>query len=383
MISFSRFYDMDHKIMAKILLVDDNPTNIQVLQYALSSEQHELYQSKNGIIALEMAKQIHPDLILLDVIMPGLDGFEVCRKLKMDITTADIIVIFVSSRHEEIDKLNGLELGAADYITKPFSIDELVARVRVHLQLREKQVLLQEHRLQDQEYFRRINDIKVDVINQIKHDLKQPITSILTNTYVIQKHFSSGNTALELCLHRIELATNEILQMVDNLLEVVKLETGRAITKQPVQVWQFITDIVALFEPVAAAKSIALHCDLSAISANESVEFDRIQMRRVIENLIGNAIKFNVANGSVNLHVWLTEVNMMIEVSDTGRGIPSADLDKIFQRFYRVSDESDYAEGTGLGLYIVKSIVEQHGGTISVESKPREGSRFSITIPNM
>lgn len=369
-------------IMATLLIVDDHPMNVRLLVTLLGDgEHHELHVATNGRTALEIARRVLPDLILLDVMMPDMDGFEVCRQLKASPETADIVVIFVTALDEPISRLTGLEIGGADYITKPYAQEEVLARVNVHLALREKQLQLERLRRQDQEYFARIEAIRKDLLDQMQHDVKGPLANIKAAAYVVSRLCDSPDPRLAVNLKRITGAVDEIVRMMDKVLQVATLETGRAAHKQRVEVLPIIHHILTLFGASAEEKGITLTTDLDTLPLQSTISVDPDQIISVLSNLISNALKFTRPGGDVSLRVMLDDRALRLEVADTGCGISADHLEKIFQRLYRVPTDTDEVEGTGLGLYIVKSIVEQHGGSIWVKSEPGVGSTFYIDLP--
>jgi two-component system, sensor histidine kinase and response regulator len=365
--------------MFTLLLVDDNPVDLHALSLALRNEQYNLYSAHNGLEALELAQQINPDLILLDVRMPGLNGFEVCKKLKASETMKDIPIIFLSASDEEGNRLQGFDVGAEDYIPKPFCLEEVSARVRVHLALRSKQEELKRLREQDQHYFARINAIREGILDQMRHDLKSPLSSIKASTYLIKQLAPTQPSRIEVYTERIDHAVDQTYHLMERLLEIVKLETGRSTRRELVEIQSFIQKITDIFKPLAEAKEIRLLTHLH-VKAGVTACFDPEQMHSVISNLLCNALKYTATAGEVTLQVSVEDQVLRFEVADTGRGIPEQYLNKIFDRLYRVPEDEDCVAGTGLGLYIVKSIVEQHGGTIWVQSEVHKGSTFVVSI---
>jgi two-component system, sensor histidine kinase and response regulator len=366
--------------MFTLLLVDDNPLILRALSLALRHEQYLLYSAQNGIEALELAQQIKPDLILLDVKMPSLDGFEVCKKLKTSGTTRDTPIIFLTALDEEDNRLHGFKVGGADYITKPFCSEEVSARVRVHLALRSKQEELKHLREQDQHYFAQINALREEVLDQMRHDLKNPLSSIKASTYLIKQLTQTQPSRIAVYTERIDHAVDQTYHLMERLLEIVKLETGRSTRRELVEIEPFIQKIADIFKPLAEAREIRLLTHLH-LKAGLAGSFDPEQMHSVISNLLCNALKYTAATGKVSLQVSMVGQDLRFEVSDTGRGIAEQYLNKIFDRLYRVPEDEDCVTGTGLGLYIVKSVVEQHGGFVTVESKVGSGSTFAVSLP--
>jgi two-component system sensor histidine kinase/response regulator len=366
--------------MFKILIADDNSIDLQILTLTLQNEAYQLFSAQNGKDALRLAQQVKPDLILLDVKMPGIGGFEVCQKLKASKATMNISIIFLSALDEQVNKLQGLNIGGEDYITKPFSPEEVSARVRVHLALCAKRKELEQLREQDQQYFARINAIRDGILEQMEHDVKSPLASIKVSTHLINRHTRDQDSRIEGYTERINQAVDETLHVMEHLLEIAKLETGRSTRMKPVAIESFIQRVIIAYQALAEIKDIQFLIHFET-HPGAMAYFDPDQMQRVISNLLSNALKYTATKGTVSLTVRLENQTLHLAVSDTGRGISEGDIPKIFDRLYRVPLDDEQIEGTGLGLYIVKSIVEQHGGVIEVQSQVHKGSTFVVSIP--
>lgn len=367
--------------MATLLIVDDQQLNIQTLVAGLSSTNFTIYSTTRATQTLMMAEELQPDLILLDVMMPELNGFEVCKRLKTSPTTADIPVIFVTALYEQVDKLRGLEVGGEDYITKPYAVDEVAARIRVHLALREKRLEVEKLRRQDLAYFERLNQIRDEILDQMKHDLKSPLSSIKISLHLITRLCGSADPSVIRHISRADAAVNEISHVIETLVEIAKLETGRSTQFRYVEILPLVQQAVQLFETSAEAKNITLKLHQENLKLKQTVYVDPDQIASVLRNLIGNAIKYTEAGGHVTVTSQFESNVLQLEVTDTGHGIAQENLGRIFQRMYRIPSEQDIVEGTGLGLYIVKSIVDSHGGEIRVASEVGRGSTFTVLFP--
>jgi len=368
--------------MFTVLIVDDNPINLKTLILTLQNDGYQLHSAQSGKDALALIPQINPDIMLLDVRMPIMSGFEVCKKLKESEATANIPIIFLSALDEDVNKVQGLSIGGNDYITKPFSPEEVSARIHVHLMLHAKQKELESLRRQDQQYFEQINAIRDGILDQMRHDVKSPLASIKASAYLIkQRTRDYADAHITEYVERINCAVDETLQMLEHLLELAKLETGRSTHAQLIKLDPFIKNVVFAYRTLAETKGIQF---LTAFQIQPDINayFDPDQIQSVIGNLLSNAIKYTAPNGKISLKVYLANGAIHIEVADTGRGIPKDSLPKIFDRLYRVPMDGEQVEGTGLGLYIVKTIIEQHGGTIQVQSELHKGSTFLVAIPH-
>lgn len=367
--------------MSVVLIVDDNQINLKTLQIGLSQYDYEIHEASNGEDALKLAQSIRPDIIVLDVMMPKMNGFEVCRRLKQNSSTDDIPVIFVTALEEIVDKLRGFDVGGDDYITKPFVIEEVNARLKVHIALREQRRLVEQRRQDDLDYFVGISELKNELIYQLKHDVKNPIASILLSIHLLQRQFGADEQIREYTA-RMKASTNEIMRLVENLLEIAKLETGRSIQHfSSVDLHAFLNGICKLFYTQSETSDIAFHTDFDGVLGGYQAYFDPNQMTSALSNLLANAFKYTLAGGAVRFIVTVSAQEILFQIADTGCGIAQDELPFVFQRFYRATQMKDKVEGTGLGLYIVKSIVEQHHGRVWIDSEIGMGSKVSVSIP--
>ncbi len=374
--------------LGNILVVDDQPANLRLLSDMLNNQGYEVRAAIDGPMALMTAQAESPELILLDVNMPQMDGYEVCSRLKADPATAAIPVIFISGLGETMDKVKAFHVGGVDYITKPIQVEEVMARVESQLTLYRQRRTLEEQRreiecLRDQDrlYFEKLSEIKDQFLRMASHDLKNPIGAIMG--YVdIMLHFNQkvDEAKREEYLHHIRGAAEQMHRLVMDLLDLAKIETGLALVPEPTLLNGFLRQNVSMFEVPAQQKQIQLSLDLSP--EDVTLQMDPARMGQVLSNLISNAIKYTPEGGSVAVSAERQNGYVVIRVRDNGLGIPEKDLPHLFERFYRVKDKAHLAsEGTGLGLSIVKALVEQHNGQIQVESRSGEGSVFSVALP--
>lgn len=363
-----------------ILVVDDVPDNLDLLFILLNSEGYSVEVARNGEGAIKIAQEALPDIILLDVMMPGIDGFETCRRLKADPTTREIPVIFMTALTETHHKVQGFDVGAVDFITKPIQNREVFARVHTHLTLyRQRTEILRMHE-QDQRYFQKLMQIKDDVLRTTSHDLKSPLGNIMISAYLLEEHLRPDDEQGLRLLQSIQTGADRMLGLITDVLDIAAIETGMAIKKQDVSLCAFLQNSLDAFEPQAQSKSIRLKLDCA--DAELIAPFDPRQMERVVQNLLSNAIKYTPDEGEVRLAGSREDGNVLIKIIDNGFGIPPDDVPHLFDKFYRVKDDKHQTqEGTGLGLSIVKSIIEQHGGEIDIESALGEGSTFTIKLP--
>lgn len=364
---------------ADILIVDDMPANLQLLVSNLTIHGYHVRAAADGPLALMAARADKPDLILLDVMMPHMNGFEVCEILKQDSSLKDVPVIFISAADDVESKVRGFEVGGADYISKPFQFAEVLARIQTHLTLYRQRIQLEEDHQQDLQYFEMITRLKDELMSEASHDLKNPLHIIKLLTELLRPLVSEDEKG-ERYLNAIDKQVSMMQQLLNDVLDLLKLETGRALVYDRVNLSEFVADILEDFEFPARAKQIQL--DFTPLSQKIDVTIDRRRIRQVLHNLLSNALKYTPDQGQVRVNMHQSQKDVTIEVEDTGLGIPDHDLPHIFEKFYRVQNSDHTAvEGTGLGLAIAKSIVEQHGGQIGVESYEKQGSKFHVVLP--
>jgi signal transduction histidine kinase len=382
-----------------ILVVDDEPYNIDLLE-DIFSDDYEVFSANSGIDALEIAARRKPDLILLDVMMPGIDGYEVCRRLKAKPVTQDSLVIFITGMGSVADETRGLEMGAVDYVTKPINPASVKARVDNQIKFRQAQEQLfelaaREHERQIDAELKRSAEIersakaelqqKDDFLSHVSHELRSPLTSIYSFSTIIADGLAGETTAeqngyLEIILKNVD----QLQSMIEDLLQVTEAKSGKVkLELQCVSVGEAIVYSLDTLRSAAAAKKIALSFKPCAQLAPAYA--DPMRLRQVLIVLIDNAIKFTPIGGRITVSAgpWERDPQLLLlEVSDTGCGIDPAIGERIFEHLYQAS-ASDRAgrRGLGLGLHIAKDLVTRQAGEIWVSSEPGLGSRFFFTVP--
>lgn len=362
-----------------ILVVDDEPLNLKLLARILGSSGFAVYLLTDSYRAVEVARQLQPDLILLDINMPGWDGFTVCRALKADADLGSIPVIFLSIRSQIDDILKAFDAGGVDYITKPFQIKEVIARVETHLGLSARQAETERLRAAERAYFEQINQLKDDLLSTASHDIKSPISAILTSVYALRHSGQLDVRRLE-DLDRIERETRKIHTLVTDLLDFARTEAVVTSSKEPVSLNDFLrqqTDDCAF---AADSKCIAL--TLTLPDEPLIIPIFPGRLGQAIHNLLSNAIKYTPEGGQVAVTLSRHEDGALVRIRDNGIGIPPEDLPRIFERFYRVQQPQHLREkGSGLGMAIVQSVVNQHNGSIHIDSEPGSGTTITLYLP--
>jgi len=361
---------MDNSRTTSLLIVDDNPQNLQVLGKILQETGYKVSIAMNGVQALDYVQKKLPDLILLDMMMPEMDGLETCEHLKKDASTRDIPVIFITALVDTENIVNGLEAGAVDYITKPFNETELLARVKTHLALKKAQQDLKE-----------ANATKDTFFSIIAHDLKNPFGALITLSDVLVKDydFLDDEKRKEL-IQIISDSSDNIYKLLENLLNWSRMQTG-GIEWRPenIDLHKLADDNVSLLKTAAENKNITLASDFDTDTA---VFADVEMITMVFRNLITNAVKFTPKGGEIRITSKTLGNLEEIAISDTGVGISEDDIKKLFRVDEKHSTRGTEREkGTGLGLILCKEFIEKNGGEIRVESEPGKGSTFKFTLP--
>ncbi|MBF0132622.1 MAG: hybrid sensor histidine kinase/response regulator [Magnetococcales bacterium] len=354
--------------LPRILVVDDDTTNLRIMIKLLSSE-YRVIVAKNGPEALKRARSNPPpDLILLDIMMPGMDGFAVCRQLKKEKNSAAIPIIIITGMDQPDDETRGLEMGAVDFIRKPFHADAVIARIRIHLEL-----LKQRERLVE------LNRLKDKFLGMAAHDLRNPLNAICGLSDMLL-NLKLTEDERHRFITTILNVGDQMLTLVDDLLDVSVIESGAfEIHRHPGSLEELLPSRIELFRFAAEKKSIHFNVYLSEPCM---VQLDEGRMSQVADNLISNAIKFSHAGTQVTIRTGHDETKTWFQVEDQGPGLSDVDQARLFGTFQKLSARPTGQEkSTGLGLAIVKKIVDAHHGEITVKSVVGEGSVFTVSIP--
>lgn len=359
-----------------ILVVDDQPVNLKVIASVLGKE-YALSIANSGHNAIKILENNTPDLILLDVMMPEMDGFEVCQLIKANERTKHIPVIFLTAKTDIDDVVKGFQCGAVDYIAKPFSSTEVKARVQNHLNLK--------HALDDlkiaNDRLNELNATKDKFFSIIAHDLRTPFTSIVALSEMLVLFIKEKNyEGIEEYAALIEQSSNHAMDLLSNLLAWARSQTGRIEFKpEKLNLCGLLNETAQMFDQIAMPKNITIVRDYTE---NIEVFADKQMIGTVLRNLISNAIKFTRPGGEISLLAKPEPDQMMVTVSDTGIGISEERLKKLFRIEY---NESTYGtaneKGTGLGLILCKEFIEKHDGRIWAESEAGKGSEFCFSLP--
>jgi len=361
---------------AKILIVDDNLSNLQVLGNFLKEEEYLIAVAKDGFKAIELSLKIIPDLILLDIMMPKMDGYEVIRKLKSDERTSNIPVIFITAKVETNDIVKGFNLGCVDYILKPFKKEELLARVKTHVTLVKSQNKIKNQALE----LKQLVNVRDKMYSIIAHDLNSPLASIKMTLRAFQDGlFDSNMDKFNELINLLIKSTDETQVLLDNLLQWTKSQSGLIIPRMVENnLSLIIQEVLLLFEVPLANKKIELKTDLLIV---EKLSFDGDMIKTVLRNLISNAIKFTPENGSIYIYVENFEKEIKINIKDTGVGISDEQAEKIFSdKEHFSSYGTNNEKGSGLGLILCQDFMKLNNGLIEFNSTKDSGSTFSMSF---
>jgi signal transduction histidine kinase len=363
----------------KILVVDDKPENTFSLESMLGADNCEIISASNGNEALRIAYTESLSLILLDVQMPGMDGFEVAKILKENNKTKDVPIIFVTAINKDISfVVKALRGGAVDYLYKPLDIEFTRAKVAAFLRLYETQAELNRKNAE----LEKINSEKNYYLGVAAHDLRGPLGHIkMFSEYLIDELNVKIDDDQKEYLSIINKSSAFLLRLVDNLLDISKIEAGELkLNHQEIDFSEFMREQVSLANPHAQRKNIVF--DFKPYHGVLSLECDPMHISQVVNNILTNAVKFSAQGTTVTITNELDGESAVVHITDQGQGIPADELPTIFNAFQKTSVKSTEGEkSTGLGLAIVKKIVEAHGGRIWADSEVGKGTTFSFSLP--
>ncbi len=360
-----------------VLIVDDVPENIEVISSILYQQGVDIAIAQSGRNALDRVAHRTPDLILLDINMPEMDGFEVCHALKHNPETEEIPIIFLTARDQPADIVKGFEVGAVDYITKPFRTPELIARVFTHLELKRSRDII---KAQNKE-LEALNAAKDKFFSLIAHDLRNPFFQLLSFSELLKDNIRSYPLEkIETYAQRMHTASQRGYNLLENLLQWARSQTGRIRFKSGhICLKEHIVESLEVLESFAKDKQITLSVEIP----EDLMGFaDEDMLKTIIRNLVSNAIKFTEQGGAVTISAKITGKWVGITVSDTGVGIKEEALNTLFRLDTNCSTQGTAQEkGTGLGLILCKEFVEKQGGKLWAASEVGKGCRFTFTLP--
>ena len=363
----------------KVLIVDDDRLNARILTSILKGESYEIKEVGSGEAALECYPQFKPDVVLLDVVMPGINGYETCRTLKQTYGEKCAPIIFITAKSESDDVVEGLAAGGVDYLPKPFRAKEAVARIRTHLQNQ----LLNEQQRRLVEQLNNSNAAKNRLMGMVAHDLRNPLASIRGLADFLRDGTVGVPTPDQKDLiDNIYLASQSMLDLINELLDTAVIEAGELrIDVQPASLVDLLEKSVYFNNINAVKKGTKIILDLE--QCPPALPMDAKKIRQVIDNLLSNAIKFSPPGSTISVWAELQPGRCAVAVRDQGLGIPENERDRLFQDFGRTSVRPTAGEQSiGLGLAICRKIIEAHGGSITAENQPGGGCIFQFALPH-
>lgn len=359
----------------RILVVDDTPDNLFLIQAILEEEGYNIDVVDNGKDALAKIQQESPDLVLLDVMMPEMDGFEVTRLIRQNENLPFIPILLITA-YDQPSVARGLDMGADDFIRKPVEFEELLARVRSLLRLK--------HSVDERDLIARQRE---DFVSRLTHDLRTPLVAAdRMMSLLLQGALGDLLPEVSEAIATMVRSNNNLLDMVNTLLDVYRYEAGRkTLNLIPVDVRHLMTEVVQSLMPIAVDKGLALQTNLEADSSPLELVGDRLELHRVFTNLLGNAIKFT-DQGTVTVELSQQTLSnngqaaewVQVQVADTGPGIAPEYQPSLFEPFRHGNHKRS---GSGLGLHLTSQIVKAHHGSIKLKSEVGQGSTFIVQLP--
>ncbi len=361
----------------KILIVDDVMSNVLLLKILLTNEKFQVCTANCGNACIEQARNEHPDLILLDVMMPDISGFDTAVIMKKDPELKDIPIIFLTALNTPADLVKGFQVGANDFLTKPFNKEELVMRVMQQISLVAAKRIIEQQNAE----LRATLSNRDKMYSVIAHDLRSPMASIRMVLNLVVASVSPDVVGQELfeLLDKANRESEDVHDLLDNLLKWTKSQTGRlSVVTQDLDLGDIIPGVVDIFEVIAATKKIKLN--LQSSEDKLIVKADNDMLKTVVRNFMSNAVKFSPEGSSIDIIMAKEGEFAKVSVRDHGVGISADRLATIFHK-----GETTYGtggeEGSGLGLQLCQDFARKNGGDCTVESVEGEGSTFSVLIP--
>ena len=357
---------MNNSAQGKLLVVDDNEMNRDMLSRRLKREGYTVTLAEDGNQAMELIKSQKFDLILLDIMMPGLSGFDMLPMIRETHSLADLPIIMATAKDESVDIVEGLKLGANDYVTKPIDFPVLLARLQIHLKLKA------------------LAQLKDEFLRIASHDLKNPLSTILMSAHIVRDKVPPGTEMPEQIHNMLSFIVrrgDEMQRIIRDFLDFQAMEDGNlALELKMMSVNDMARQIVEANLDYATSKEIVLSAELDEnipqINADES------RLSQVAQNLVGNALKFSPKGSTAVVRTRLENGSVFVDICDSGPGLTKEDLDRVFTKYSRLSNKPTGGESSsGLGLAICKQFIDLHGGKIGVSNNPDHGATFWFSIP--
>lgn len=344
----------------KILIVDDLPLNVEIIHNFLT-DNYVLADANSGQEALEILPLFKPDLVLLDIKMPGIDGYEVCRRIRQEERYSFIKIIMVSALSNEHERLKGYEVGADDYVTKPFVEEELQAKVRVFLRLKRAE---------------EIDRLKTDILHLFSHETRTPLNAIIGLTSLLRQDNSLSEDTRS-TIGMIEESGLQLHKFIEKTMFLCELKSTPSMRSSSESLISCLSDVIKTFKESASLKNLSFKLE---VDKDCYLKADWEMLHKAFDYVIDNAVKYSPEGGTIRIRQETSKQSIIIKISDQGEGIPHDWIDKIFDEF-AVRDIIHHQQGQGLSLAISKYVLELHGGFISVENTSDKGTTFAISFP--
>ncbi len=356
-----------------ILIVDDIPTNVMLVQAILKKEGYSLLTANNGVKALQIAQEKHPNIILLDIMMPEMDGYEVLQRLKSNPETNDIPVIIMSALSDMPSIVKGYQLGATEYVTKPFQREELIKRIAHRFELYSIERIKQELEAAIES-----RDMLYSIVS---HDMRTPLGSLkMMNNSVLQMidREKVGEDIYQMLL-LIAKTSEDTFQLLDNLTKWNKFTQHKTQPhRQKTDINSIIESIISIYRPIAELKQVTIVSQ--SIDKELMGEVDVDMIKTIVRNLLSNAIKFSYEGGVVSISTRVEENYVYFNITDSGKGIKNSDKEKLLKTEYFSTFGTNNEHGSGLGLMICNAFIELHQGKFWFKSEEGKETTFFFTL---
>ena len=365
-----------------ILIVDDTPENLISLKKVLEKNGFQVDTAASGEEALKKVLKNSYVLIILDVQMPGMDGFEVAQAITGYSKAKETAIIFLSAANTEGKFIKqGYSSGGLDYITKPVEMNILLLKVKTFYRLNDQSRTLKEMQkalLEEIEYRKEAENKKDEFISIASHELKTPLTSIKGYLQLLDRNIESSSVeTIKNQLRKVQAQVEKLNDLISELLDISRIEGGELrFNKKEISIDVLLSNVIETIHETNPDIAITLNS-----KATKKIFADEMRIEQVVVNFLTNSIKYSPKNKEIHINVRFCDDQLYVGVKDFGIGIPQEHLGKVFEKFYRVEDTSLQFQGLGIGLYICKQIIERHGGKIGVESIAGQGSEFYFYLP--
>ncbi len=371
---------MENQVTEKpyILAVDDEQLNLELLRFILERNNYQFEGTSDDDYFFQLLEKRKPDLILLDVIMPRIEGFELCEKIKSFRKYKDIPIIFLTGKVNVKDKVKGFEVGGVDYVTKPFNEQELIARIQTHVEL-----IRAKNQIEEQaQNLKQSNDLKDRMFSIIGHDLRSPLSAAKLKMDFIMRGIidPKDDKFLDETVYDLLKTMDEALNLLQNLLGWAKSESDQIqVIPEKLNINELVEQTFRLLKLGSNHKKIEMQ---NNVPVDVFAYADNNMIKTVLRNILSNAIKFTPVEGIIKINSKLRKNKLVIEIEDNGNGIPKDDIKKILnpnEHFSKLGTEKE--PGTGLGLVLCQNFVQKNGGTLKIRSEVGKGSTFYFDLP--